>query len=65
MTASRAQKASHLGYAGVDIVPDENKGPPVLEIHARPRLHIRLTVRVQYIVSALSEEECQMYWTRA
>jgi alpha-L-glutamate ligase-like protein len=40
--AVQAQKASRLGYAGVDIVLDENKGPLVLEVNARPGLQIQL-----------------------
>lgn len=42
LMASRAQEASGLGYAGVDIVVDKNKGPMVLEINARPGLAIQI-----------------------
>ncbi len=42
LMASRAQEASGLGYAGVDIVIDKNKGPLVLEINARPGLSIQI-----------------------
>lgn len=42
LMASRAQEASGLGYAGVDIVIDKNKGPLVLEINARPGLQIQI-----------------------
>lgn len=42
LMASRAQEASGLGYAGVDIVIDKNKGPMVLEINARPGLTIQI-----------------------
>ncbi len=38
----RTQIASKLGYAGIDIVLDENKGPLVLEVNARPGLKIQL-----------------------
>lgn len=37
-----AQVACGLGYAGIDIVLDEEKGPLVLEVNARPGLQIQL-----------------------
>lgn len=37
-----AQRASGLGYAGIDLVLDEDKGPLVLEVNARPGLQIQL-----------------------
>ncbi len=40
--AVRAQDVSGLGYAGVDLVLDENKGPLILELNARPGLKIQL-----------------------
>lgn len=40
--AIKAQGASKLGYAGVDIVIDEEHGPLVLEVNARPGLSIQL-----------------------
>jgi alpha-L-glutamate ligase-like protein len=40
--AVKSQHASKLGYAGVDIVYDEVKGPLVLEVNARPGLQIQL-----------------------
>ena len=40
--AVKAQVASKLGYAGVDIVLDEQNGPLVLEVNARPGLSIQL-----------------------
>lgn len=36
-----AQVASGLGYAGVDIAMDRDKGPMVLEVNARPGLSIQ------------------------
>lgn len=39
--SSRAQDASGLGYAGIDIVVDKKRGPVVLEINARPGLSIQ------------------------
>lgn len=40
--AVRAQKFSMLGFAGIDIVLDEEEGPLVLEVNARPGLQIQL-----------------------
>ena len=41
-TAVKAQIASGLGYAGVDIVVHPEKGPMVLELNAQPGLQIQL-----------------------
>lgn len=41
-TAVNAQIASGLGYVGVDIVLDPEKGPMVLELNAQPGLGIQL-----------------------
>ena len=41
-TAVRAQIASGLGYAGIDIVIHPEKGPMVLEMNAQPGLQIQL-----------------------
>lgn len=38
----QAQDVSRLGYAGIDVVLDEEDGPLVLEINARPGLQIQL-----------------------
>jgi alpha-L-glutamate ligase-like protein len=40
-TAVHAAEVSRLGYTGVDIVVDEENGPVVLEINARPGLGIQ------------------------
>lgn len=40
--AVRAQIASNLGYAGVDIVLHPEKGPMVIELNAQPGLSIQL-----------------------
>jgi len=40
--AVRAQVASKLGFAGIDVVLDEEQGPLVLETNARPGLQIQL-----------------------
>jgi alpha-L-glutamate ligase-like protein len=39
--AARAQAASRLGYAGVDIVVDAARGPQVLEVNKRPGLAVQ------------------------
>lgn len=41
LLAAKTQDASGLGYAGVDIVIDQKKGPLVLEVNARPGLSIQ------------------------
>lgn len=41
-TAVKAQMASGLGYAGVDIVVHPEKGPMILELNAQPGLQIQL-----------------------
>lgn len=41
LLASKAQHISRLGFAGVDVVIDENKGPSILEINSRPGLSIQ------------------------
>ncbi len=40
-TASRAAVASGLGYTGVDVVFDADRGPTVLEVNRRPGLGIQ------------------------
>ena len=40
--ASRCYELTGLGYLGVDIVIDCNKGPLILELNARPGLNIQL-----------------------
>lgn len=42
LIAAATQAASGLGFAGVDIVIDERRGPLVLEVNARPGLSIQL-----------------------
>jgi hypothetical protein len=41
LIAAKTQAAIGLGYAGVDIVFDEKKGPEILEVNARPGLSIQ------------------------
>lgn len=40
--ATRTQEVIGLGYAGIDIVIDDKKGPLVLEVNARPGLSIQM-----------------------
>lgn len=40
--ASRCYDITELGYLGVDIVLDRNKGPMILELNARPGLAIQI-----------------------
>lgn len=40
--ATGSYELCHLGYIGVDMVLDEEKGPLVLEINARPGLNIQI-----------------------
>lgn len=39
--ASEAQRLTGIGYAGVDIALDKNKGPIVMEVNRRPGLEIQ------------------------
>jgi alpha-L-glutamate ligase-like protein len=41
LLASKTQEIVGLGFAGVDLVIDEKKGPVVLEVNARPGLKIQ------------------------
>lgn len=43
--AARCHDLTGLGYLGVDIVLDRNKGPLVLEVNARPGLSIQIANR--------------------
>ncbi len=43
--AARTYELTGLGYQGVDIVLDENKGPLILELNARPGLNIQIANR--------------------
>jgi alpha-L-glutamate ligase-like protein len=43
--ASRCYDVTHLGYLGVDLVLDANRGPLLLELNARPGLAIQLANR--------------------
>lgn len=44
--ATSCYELVHLGYIGVDLVLDEEKGPMILEINARPGLNIQIANKV-------------------
>ena len=44
--SARSAELSHLGYLGVDIVLDQNLGPLILELNARPGLAIQIANRI-------------------
>jgi len=43
--AARSYELTHLGYQGIDIVLDRDRGPLVLELNARPGLNIQIANR--------------------
>ena len=43
--AARCYKLTELGYLGVDLVLDKDKGPLILELNARPGLNIQIANR--------------------
>jgi len=43
--AARSYELTHLGYQGIDIVLDREKGPLLLELNARPGLNIQIANR--------------------
>ncbi|MEW6035847.1 MAG: sugar-transfer associated ATP-grasp domain-containing protein [Candidatus Micrarchaeota archaeon] len=61
--AVKAHYASRLGYSGVDIVVDKDKGPMVLEVNKRPGLGIQnanlegLLRRLRFVEGKLAEVE--------
>ena len=42
LIAAKSYELSGLGYVGVDIVMDKERGPMVLELNARPGLSIQI-----------------------
>jgi len=42
LIAAKCYELSNLGYIGVDLVLDENRGPMLLELNARPGLNIQI-----------------------
>lgn len=45
-TAAKCYELTQLGYIGVDIVLDQDNGPLMLEINARPGLNIQIANRI-------------------
>jgi glutathione synthase/RimK-type ligase-like ATP-grasp enzyme len=43
--AARSYELTHLGYQGIDVVFDREKGPLLLELNARPGLNIQIANR--------------------
>jgi predicted ATP-grasp superfamily ATP-dependent carboligase len=43
--AARSYELTGLGYQGVDLVLDKDKGPLILELNARPGLNIQIANR--------------------
>ncbi|RRW46010.1 alpha-L-glutamate ligase-like protein [Pseudomonas luteola] len=63
--AASCYELSGLGYIGVDMVLDKDKGPLILELNARPGLNIQiandsgLTLRAQAVEARLAEMQAQ------
>jgi alpha-L-glutamate ligase-like protein len=55
--ASRCYEITGLGYQGVDIVLDKDKGPMILEINARPGLNIQIANKAGLILRLRSVQE--------
>jgi alpha-L-glutamate ligase-like protein len=55
--AARCYQLTGLGYQGVDIVLDKDKGPLILELNARPGLNIQIANRAGLFLRLRSVEE--------
>jgi alpha-L-glutamate ligase-like protein len=55
--AARCYQLTGLGYQGVDIVLDKDKGPLILELNARPGLNIQIANRAGLLLRLRSVEE--------
>jgi alpha-L-glutamate ligase-like protein len=55
--AARCYQITSLGYQGVDIVLDKDKGPLILELNARPGLNIQIANRAGLLLRLRSVEE--------
>ncbi len=49
--AAGAGDMTGLGYIGVDVVMDENRGPLLLELNARPGLQIQMANRAGLLIT--------------
>jgi len=56
--AARCHELTGLGYLGVDIVLDKDKGPMILELNARPGLNIQIANRAGLLTRLKKVEEC-------
>jgi alpha-L-glutamate ligase-like protein len=56
--AARCHELTGLGYLGVDIVLDRDKGPMILELNARPGLNIQIANRSGLLPRLKKVEEC-------
>lgn len=72
--AAQSYELTGLGYVGVDLVLDRNKGPLILEINARPGLNIQIANRsgllprlqlVDHIHNELSSVEQRIAFAKA
>ena len=54
--SKRASKAIPLGYIGVDICVDQNRGPLILEVNGRPGIEIQ-NVQQKGLVEGLTKKE--------
>lgn len=56
--ASRCYELTGLGYQGVDIVLDRDKGPLILELNARPGLNIQIANNAGLLPRLALVEQC-------
>jgi alpha-L-glutamate ligase-like protein len=57
--ASQCYELSGLGYLGIDLVLDKDKGPLMLEMNARPGLNIQIANRTG-LLHRLKKVECNI-----
>lgn len=59
ITAARCYQLSGLGYVGVDLVLDKDRGPLILELNARPGLSIQIANRAGLLHRLKLVEQCR------
>lgn len=57
--AARCHELTGLGYMGVDLVLDKDKGPLILELNARPGLSIQIANRAGLLSRLKMVEQCR------
>lgn len=57
--AARCHELTGLGYIGVDLVLDQDKGPLILELNARPGLSIQIANRAGLLPRLKLVEQCR------